>query len=226
MMGLMYAIIALIVTIVLAAVFFTAILPNMMPDIPDLPDLEPEEIVQVHTIIVEEISGMGKMELVKYKFSDIVKHQVKIDYWPDPEVRLQAFGETVACIDFTKIDSSDIFVQGDSIYITLPNPEICYSKIDHERSEIVNTQYTSIYSEGNKVIQQTFLIAEQKLMESAMTYGIMDSARSKAQTVLRPILRNIAQKQVFLQFPPPPIQIAPTLEDQNKPTIPSSIRTG
>ncbi|MEL6134628.1 MAG: DUF4230 domain-containing protein [Bacteroidota bacterium] len=225
MRKLINAIIFLVITLVLATVFFLVVLPKMMPEIPDLPDLEPEEIVQVHTVIIEKISGMGKMELVKYNFNNTVKHQVKIDYWPDPEVRLQAHGETVACIDFTKIDSTDIYVEGDSIYITLPDPEICYSKIDHEKSEIVNTQYTSIYSEGNKVIQQTFLIAEQKLLESAMAFGIMDTARTKAQTVLRPILQNISQKQVFLQFPPPPIQVLQTPEDPEKPVIPSAIRT-
>lgn len=174
---------------------------NSLPEMPEWPEINPENAVSVHTIVIEEVKGLGKMELAQYTFSDVINHSIQVDYFPDPKVMLQVYGETVACVDFTKIDSSDIHISGDTLILDLPSPEICYSRIDHERSEIVETWYTSLYAEGQKVISQAFTISERKMQEAALQSDILGRAELEAQETLVPLLRNLTQKQVFLHFP-------------------------
>ena len=106
--------------------------------------LLPEEKTETtHNLILEKVSGLGNMELVRYQFQDVVSHEVIRPYLPDPRVMLFAYGEAVGCVDFTQVDSSSIFLQGDSLVIlALPQPEICYVKLDHDRSRIFDTRYT------------------------------------------------------------------------------------
>ena len=60
---------------------------------------------------------------------------------PDAKAVLISQGTATGCIDLTKIGKKDITEQNDTIYITLPIPEICYFKIDLEK--IKNIRPTS-----------------------------------------------------------------------------------
>ncbi|MEO0894855.1 MAG: DUF4230 domain-containing protein [Bacteroidota bacterium] len=200
MRAIVYFLAGLLIIAIVGTLFFFVILPRMVT-IPSLPDMKPEETIQVHSIVVEKVQGLKKMELEKYEFQDIVKHVHRIDWWPDPEVTLQAYGQVVACVDFAKIDSGHVVVIGDTIMLTLPEPEICYSRIDHDRSQVIETWYTSIYSDGKKMIDQAYKIAEDKMLSTAIEAGILDSAKIEARKALVPFLENLTQKEVYLSFP-------------------------
>jgi len=200
MRKIIYFLSSLLILAIVASVFFFYVMPRMVK-IPSLPDTKPEETIQVHSIVIEKVPGMSKMQLQKYQFQDIVKHKHRIDWWPDPEVTIQAFGEVIACVDFSKIDSSDILIVGDSLYLTLPEPEICVSKIDHNRSGVIESWATSLYNQGNKMIDQAYKIAEDKMYNTAMESGILDSTKIEAQKRIKKIVENLTQKTVFVKFP-------------------------
>jgi hypothetical protein len=54
---------------------------------------------------------------------------------------LLAVGEVVGFIGFSKVTGEDVEITGDSIHMVLPAPEICYCKIDHQRSRIYNVGF-------------------------------------------------------------------------------------
>lgn len=188
-------------TLMLVGTGFVAWLYYSLPQIPEWPEVNLEESTSVHTIVIEEVNGLGRMELAQYHFSDVIEHSVPYEYLPDPKVLLKVYGEAVACVDFTRLDSSDIHLQGDSLTLDLPTPEICYSRIDHERSAIVDTWYTSLYAEGQKLIDEAYVLAERNLTRAALANDILDRAEYEAQQTLVPLLANLTQKQVFLRFP-------------------------
>ena len=49
---------------------------------------------------------------------------------------LLAEGQVVAGIDMTQITKQDIVIQGDHVSMTLPQPEILYSKIDNDKTHV------------------------------------------------------------------------------------------
>jgi len=197
---------------------------TQLPSLPSLPSIEEKETISVHSIVVEKVTGMGKMELVKIEFQDVVTHEVQIDYLPDPKVMLKVFGETVACVDFAQIDSANIHVQGDTLLLDMPAPEICYSKIDHEQSEIVETWYTSIYQDGQKLIDQAYEISERKMTEAAISQDIYGQAEVQAEKMLAPLLAQLTQKQVFLRFPTVKEVPMPAVPAESEPIKPESVR--
>jgi hypothetical protein len=80
-----------------------------------------EQITINQTTVLQEIESLGKLELVKYHFKDVVEFE-KEDYsWlPSSKVVLIAAGEAVGCIDLTKIKQQDILQLKDTVIITLP----------------------------------------------------------------------------------------------------------
>src|ERR1700722_5702282 len=88
------------------------------------------------TGLVQKITSMGKLELVKYEMKDIIEQKEVHPILPDSRVLFLAVGEVTACIDLTKVKKSDITQKGDSVIVFLPQPEICYAKLDHEKSKV------------------------------------------------------------------------------------------
>ncbi|MEM6764494.1 MAG: DUF4230 domain-containing protein [Bacteroidota bacterium] len=161
--------------------------------------LLPEETpVVTHTVVLERIEGLGKLELLKYQFSDVVSHEIMREWLPDPKVVLLVQGETVACVDFTRIDSSSVLVDGDTLLVTLPDPEICYHKIDHQKSKIYETEYTFFY-EG-ELVDAAYKQAENQVLQSALDSGILDQSRGQAEKVIIPMLRTLTGKHIDLRF--------------------------
>ena len=62
------------------------------------------------------------------------------DYLPDPKALLIVHGEAVGCIDLKTIDKDDIQTLGDTLFITLPEPNVCHFKIDHSKSKIYDSE--------------------------------------------------------------------------------------
>src|ERR1700749_3355205 len=88
------------------------------------------------TGLVQKITSMGKLELVKYEMKDVIEQTEVHPILPDSRVLLLAVGEVTACIDLTKVKKADIISGADTVTVILPQPEICYAKLDHEKSKV------------------------------------------------------------------------------------------
>ncbi|MFK7922223.1 MAG: DUF4230 domain-containing protein [Bacteroidia bacterium] len=172
---------------------------NMLSIAPPIP-------VQTHSIVLKEIEGLGRMELMRYQFQDVIAHEIIMDWWPDPKVILSVQGETVGCVDFAKIDSSDIVFIGDSIVeVSLPYPEICYSRLDHSKTKVFDTENT--FWEEAEMVADAYEKAEEAVLNQALNSGILEQTQEQAVTMLTPILEAIAGKKVVIRFDLP----APTI---------------
>lgn len=152
-----------------------------------------------HTVVLEEITSMGKLELVKYNFKDVVEQEITRQWFPNPKAVLIVQGEAIACIDLTLLHPTDIQAAGDTLVVRLPEPELCVFKIDHSRSKVYNTEYA--FLDESRLIEQAYRQAEIKIRESALETGILDQAKDNAQKVLTPILAKSSGKAVVVRFP-------------------------
>ncbi|RAJ97559.1 uncharacterized protein DUF4230 [Larkinella arboricola] len=150
----------------------------------------------VQTVVLQEVTELGKLELVKYRFKDIVEHQLIREWLPNPKAVLIVEGEAVGCLDLTKITSEDITTQGDSLIVHLPDPELCSYKIDHRNSRVFNTEYT--FFEEAQLVSEAYRRAETQIRRAALNSGILEQTRQNADKILKPMLERISGKKVFL----------------------------
>ena len=157
-----------------------------------------DSTVVTNNMIVEKIESIGKLELTKFYIKDVVEHSEIQQWWPDPKVILIVSGEVVGCIDLTKIDSNDVKITAEKISVKLPEPEICYSKINHNESKVYKIEY-GIFQEG-KLIDKAYAMAEKNILAGAMKMKILDQTKKSAQNILKPVLENTSGKKVELYF--------------------------
>lgn len=156
------------------------------------------EVEVSHNVLLQQISSMGKLELVKYNFRDVVESKIKKDLLPDAKVLLIVSGEATGCLDLTKIKVSDIAENSDTLVVHLPDPEICNYKIDHSKSRVYDTEY--VFLDQAKLVDNAFQKAESQIAENAQSMGILEQTKKSAEQILKPFLENVSKKKVVLRY--------------------------
>jgi len=159
-----------------------------------------ETITENNEIAITKIQAIGKMELVKLSIKDVLEYNVKRNYLPDSKVLLVVCGEIAGCIDLTKINPSQIKTTDSLVSIVLPNPEICYAKIDHQKSKIYNATTYFLLDNEMDITQQVYKKAEAYFASDSLTRIVFKETEVNAEKVLRPLLESITKKQVQLTF--------------------------
>ena len=152
-------------------------------------------------VMIEKITAMGKLELVKYSMKDVLERKEIRTFLPDKRILFVAAGEVAGCIDLTKIKKTDITVQGnDSITINLPQPEICYFKLDHGRSKVYDVSGVLFPSDSKDMVEGIYKLAEKKLLQNARDQDILGKTKENANLIFKPMLENISGKKVGVTF--------------------------
>jgi ABC-type phosphate transport system auxiliary subunit len=150
-------------------------------------------------IVLKEVVAMGKMELVNFQFRDVVESEIQKALLPNAKVLLVISGQSVGCIDLTKIKQQDIDLKGDSLKIKLPLPEICVNKIDHSQSKVYDMSLFSLLDQS-QLIDEAYKKAELQIKDSAMQMGIIEQTKQNADKILRPMFEKISGKKVGFYY--------------------------
>ena len=156
------------------------------------------EIEVSHSVLLQRITSMGKLELVKYNFRDVVESKIKKDLLPDAKVLLIVSGEATGCLDLTKIRVADIEEGSDTLVVHLPEPEICNYKIDHSKSRVYNTEYA--FLDEAQLVDKAFQKAESEVVQNAQSMGILEQTRKSAEQILKPFLESVSKKKIVLRY--------------------------
>lgn len=192
----MTKIIKTILTFILICVIIILIWEYVVPSISN--PFKVKTIETSHSLILKEIKMIGNLELASYHFNDIVEQKLVRDFLPDPKALLIVHGEAVGCINLTSIVKEDIETKDDTLFVTLPQPNVCHFKIDHAKSKIYDSEYA--FMNEDLLFEEAFKSAEKKLLQSAIESGILNSTKENALKVLSPLFEKISDKPVQLRF--------------------------
>lgn len=171
----------------------------------------PESTQFESTLVLQEIEKLGKLELVKYNYKEVVemenvaKRYLDLGYFyipggQDQKAILIAQGEAVACIDLQKIKKEDIELRKDTLFVNLPQPEICYYKVNLQNSKFYDLKTSTDNKKAADFVDEVYAKAEAQIKEAALQSGILADAKSMSHSVLKPFLENITGVTVVLNF--------------------------
>lgn len=160
----------------------------------------PTEVIINHDIAITKIQAIGKLELVKLNVKDVLEYNVKRDYLPDSKMLIMINGEMAGCIDLQRIDSTDIKQFKDSIVINLPQPEVCYTKINHQKSKVYNASTYLWLDNETELVETLYKKADAYFSSDSMKAIITLETKKNAPNVLIPLLENLSQKKVVLRY--------------------------
>lgn len=151
-------------------------------------------------MMVTKITNMGKLELVKFSMKDVIEKKETRRFMPDERILFVAAGEVTGCIDLTKVKKEDIMVAEDSLTLTLPQPEICYTKIDHQKSKVYDVSGAWFPSDAKDMVEGIYKIAEQRLTANANEMQILQKTKENAHAIFKPLVENLSGKKVGIIF--------------------------
>ncbi|MES2274544.1 MAG: DUF4230 domain-containing protein [Bacteroidota bacterium] len=150
--------------------------------------------------MVSRVISMGKLELVKYAMKDVVEKKELYRLLPDSRVLFVAVGEVTACIDLTKVKRDDISQGKDTVEIILPQPEICYVKLDHQKSRVYDVSGVWFPDKAKAMVEDVYKLAEKKMLTTATEMNVLGKARENANLIFKPFLENVSGKKVVIKF--------------------------
>ena len=152
-------------------------------------------------VMVQKIISMGKLELVKYAMKDVIEQKETRMILPDKRILFVAVGEVTGCIDLMKVQKKDIVKVGeDSVTVTLPSPEICYVKLDHQKSQVYDVSGAWFQQDTKELVEGIYKLAEQRLLKNAADMQILPKTKQNALLIFKPMLENISGKKVGIIF--------------------------
>jgi GNAT superfamily N-acetyltransferase len=147
-------------------------------------------------VVINEIKELGRLETTEYAMKTIIDLSNEPDnLWEQivgsDQLMLVAEGEVVAGFELDKILEDDITVEGTSVRIVLPAPEILYSRIDNKRTQVYERRTGLFVPPDISLEGRARQLAEEALTEWATERGIHDRAKSAGVTRIENLLRSL-----------------------------------
>jgi len=150
--------------------------------------------------VVEKIQRLERLESVVYNMDKVVEGSRENAYFPDflagDKLLLVVHGQTIAGIDLSKLQASDVQIHGRQIQVHLPQPEIFATTIDNAKTRVYSRETGLFVAADPNLETEVRARAQQDLQQSAIADGILDTARKNATATLTTMLLGLGFEQV------------------------------
>ncbi|HEX9988367.1 MAG TPA: DUF4230 domain-containing protein [Chloroflexia bacterium] len=176
-------------------------LSGIIPSFPDLGLVTTPTVTidNSRPAVISSVRALSKVETVHYEMEKVVSGQSTgplPDFLTSDKILLVAHGQVVAGIDLAKIAPEDITVEGEMVVITMPEPEILYSRLDNDKTYVYDRQ-TGIFSKPDPNLEtQIRQAAEEQIKLAALEGGILAKAKANGEQVVRTLVTGLGYKDV------------------------------
>jgi hypothetical protein len=150
--------------------------------------------------VVERIQSLQRLETVVYNMDKIVTGEKDNPLLPDflagDRLLMLVHGQVVAGIDFARLESGDIKIQGKAVHVHLPSPQVLMTRVDNERTRVYSRDTGILVRVDPNLETQVRQEAERQLLQEAVLGGIMNTARQNARTTVTSLLLGLGFEKV------------------------------
>ena len=150
--------------------------------------------------VIERIQRLQRMETVVFNMDKIVTGEKDNPILPDfiagDRLLMIVHGQVIAGIDFSRLKSSDIKIQGKDVKIHLPNPQILITRLDNARTKVYSRSTGLLVPVDPNLETQVRQEAEGELLQEAALGGIIAQARDNARSTVTTLLQGMGFEKV------------------------------
>ncbi len=138
--------------------------------------------------VVREINSLARLETASYNIEKIIEAGTNGTAFETilygDKILLIAHAEIIAGLDVSGITTLDVMIDGSSIIINLPAPQILVSRLDNEKTRVYDRKL-GWFTKGDAQLEtEARTVAEQSLRKAACDAGILITARDNAEKQL------------------------------------------
>ena len=152
-------------------------------------------------VVVEGIQDLNRLATVRWTESVPVTREdggtgLERIFTGD-RVLLIAVGEVEAGVDLAKMGEDDVRVDGESVTIRLPEPEILSTSLDEENTYVYDRDRGALnFGADDAVVEEARARAEGEIEGIARANGILEAAETNAQDSIRAFVTTLGFKEV------------------------------
>ena len=150
--------------------------------------------------VVERIQRLNRLETVVYSIDTVVEGAKSSPVLPDllagDRILLVVHGQSIAGIDLAQLKPEDVRIDGASIRVTLPASQLFLTAIDGQHTRVYARSTGLLVPVDQNLETETRAKAEQQLQQTALSDGILDTARKNARAAITTLLYSLGFQHV------------------------------
>ena len=152
-------------------------------------------------VVVEGIQDLDQLATVRWTESVPVTRESGGDIWErvfdGEKVLLIATGNVEAGVDLGDIHKDDVGVNGGTVTIDLPEPEIISASLDEETTRVYDRDFGPLnFRPDDELVEEARLRAVEKIKAAARENGILDTAEQNAEDSIRAFVTTLGIEKV------------------------------
>ncbi len=158
-----------------------------------------------HSSVVTKIQNLNKLETAQYTFEKIIDAGYQGNFFQNilygDRILLIAHADVVAGFDMSLMKDEDVQVQGNTLTLNLPAPEILHSILDNSKTKVYDRRTGFLANSDKDLESQARAQAEAAIRADACTAGILDTASVNAKNQLELLFRTAGFETVTVNIP-------------------------
>ncbi len=155
--------------------------------------------------VITKVQALSKLETSSFTIEKIIEAGVQGNTFQNilygDKILLIAHATVVAGFDLSKIDMTLVKIQGEKLEITLPAPEILYSKLDNDQTRVYDRKLGLLTKGDAGLESKARTAAEQSIRQAACEGGILAAAAENGRKQLQTMFATGGFSEVIVLTP-------------------------
>ena len=167
------------------------------------PLLYEEEPAQTTTgpVVVEGVQDLNRLATVRWRESVIVTREsggTELErFLAGEKVLLVATGDVEAGVDLASLGRDDVKVNGETVTIRLPEPEILSVSLDEQKTGVYDRDFGPLnLRPDDDLVEQARAAAVDRIEQAARDEDILDQAEQNAEDSIRAFVSTLGFEEV------------------------------
>lgn len=162
-----------------------------------------EEAAQTTTgpVVVEGVQDLNRLATVRWRESMIVTREsggTELErFLAGEKVLLVATGDVEAGVDLASLGRDDVKVNGETVTIRLPEPEILSVSLDEQKTGVYDRDFGPLnLRPDDDLVEQARAAAVDRIEQAARDEDILDQAEQNAEDSIRAFVSTLGFEEV------------------------------
>ena len=162
-----------------------------------------EEPAQTTTgpVVVEGVQDLNRLATVRWRESVIVTREsggTELErFLAGEKVLLVATGDVEAGVDLASLGRDDVKVNGETVTIRLPEPEILSVSLDEQKTGVYDRDFGPLnLRPDDDLVEQARAAAVDRIEQAARDEDILDQAEQNAEDSIRAFVSTLGFEEV------------------------------
>jgi Protein of unknown function (DUF4230) len=197
-------VLALVIVLVGVGLGFALSTQGFMERLPVIgPLFYEEEPAQTTTgpVVVEGVQDLNRLATVRWRESVVVTREsggTELErFLAGEKVLLVATGDVEAGVDLASLGRDDVQVNGETVTIRLPEPEILSVSLDEQKTGVYDRDFGPLnLRPDDDLVEQARAAAVDRIEQAARDEDILDQAEQNAEDSIRAFVSTLGFEEV------------------------------